>query len=131
MPEKTITAMFVIVAILHLLPVAGAVSTETLTALYGVAIQDPSLEVLMRHRAILLGLLGAFLLWASITPELQPAGFVSGFVSVLTFMGLVWSVGDTNTAIRKVFMADVLALVCLIIAVALFATKTADSRALN
>jgi len=54
-----ITAMFIIVGIIHVLPVSGVLSSSRLTALYGRSFSDPNLAILMRHRAVLFGLLVA------------------------------------------------------------------------
>jgi len=67
----------------------------------------------MRHRAVLFGILGVFFLVAAFQPQLQITAFAIGFVSVVSFLWLAWSVGGYNAQIARVFMADVIALVCL------------------
>lgn len=113
-----ISAMLVIVAIIHLLPLSGLLGAEKLNALYGTSIGDPDLEILMRHRAVLFGLLGVFILVAAFRPEFQVMALVAGFVSVLSFLWLVSSVGDYNSQIVRVVLADGVAMVCLIVAAA-------------
>ena len=110
-----VSATLIIVAIIHLLPVVGVFGADRLESLYGVAIEDPSLLVLMRHRAVLFGLVGGLIMVAAFLPRYQPIAFVGGFVSVLTFLVLVWMIGDTNEQIRRVVVADIVALVCLVI----------------
>ena len=113
--------MLVIVGVIHLLPLSGVLSAERLTALYGVSFSDPNLIILMRHRAVLFGLLGLFLIFAALRRSMQPAAFVAGFVSVLSFLFLAWAVGGYNAQIGRVFTADIVALVCLLIGVAAYA----------
>jgi hypothetical protein len=115
-----ISATLVIVGIIHLLPLSGAMGSAQLSALYGIPISEPNLSILMRHRAILFGLLGAFLIYAAFKPTLQPIAFIAGFVSVLSFLYLAWSVGGYNAQINRVFIADIVALVCLIVGVISF-----------
>ena len=74
----------------------------------------------MRHRAVLFGLLGAFLILAAFQPTLQPMAFLAGFISVLSFIGLAWSVGGYNGSVRKVVIADMVAAVCLAAALLLY-----------
>ena len=108
-----ISILLVIVAIIHLLPVSGVLGAERLSALYGLSFQDPSLVILMRHRAVLFGLLGVFLLYAAFQPSVQPLAFMAGFVSVVSFIALAWSVGGYNEAVGRVVIADGIALGCL------------------
>ena len=116
--QYLVSAMLVVVAVIHLLPLSGVLGSERLTALYGLSFNDPNLAILMRHRAVLFGLLGAFLLVAAFQPPLQTIAFIAGFVSVISFLWLAWSVGDYNAQVRRVFAADVVALICLVIGVA-------------
>lgn len=107
--------MLVVVGIIHLLPLSGVLGAERLSALYGHSFQQPDLQILMRHRAVLFGLLGAFLVLAAFRPALQGLALLAGFVSVLSFMWLAWSVGGYNAQVARVFRADVLALACLVV----------------
>ena len=110
-----VSAMLVVVAIIHLLPLSGVLGGERLVALYGLSFNDPNLAILMRHRAALFGLLGLFLLFAAFRPQFQAIAFIAGFVSVVSFLWLAWSVGGYNTQVARVFTADIVALTCLII----------------
>jgi hypothetical protein len=110
-----VSAMLVVVAIIHLLPLSGVLGGERLVALYGLSFNDPNLAILMRHRAVLFGLLGLFLLFAAFRPQFQAIAFIAGFVSVVSFLWLAWSVGGYNTQVAGVFTADIVALTCLII----------------
>lgn len=109
-----VTLALLIVGTIHLLPLSGALGGERLAALYGIAFDEPNLALLMRHRAVLFGLLGGFLLVAAFRRAFQPAGFVAGFVSVVSFLWLAWSAGEYNVAIGRVVVADVVVLACLI-----------------
>lgn len=113
--KHVVTVMFVIVAVIHLLPLSGVLGSERLASLYGLVFDEPNLEILMRHRAVLFGLLGAFLLLAAFRPALQVFGFIAGFVSVVAFVWLAWSVGGANVQIARVVTADVVALACLLV----------------
>ena len=113
-----VTATLLVVAVIHLLPVSGVLGSERLAALYGLAINEPNLAILMRHRAVLFGLLGLFFLFAAFRPPLQTAAFIAGFVSVASFLWLAWSVGGYNAQVARVFMVDIVALVCLTVGAA-------------
>jgi hypothetical protein len=110
--------MLVIVGLIHLLPLSGALGSERLSVLYGLPFAEPNLVILMRHRAVLFGLLGLLMLVAAFRPPLQPAAFIAGFVSVVSFLWLAWSVGGYNTQTARVVAVDLGALACLVVGVA-------------
>ena len=112
-----ISAMLVIVAIIHLLPLPGVLGSERLAALYGLSFDEPNLAILMRHRAVLFGIVGVLALVAAVRPALQPLAFVVAFVSIVSFLWLAWSTGGYNARVGRVVTADVVALVCLAIAI--------------
>jgi hypothetical protein len=118
--NKAVSALLAVVAIIHLLPLSGVLGAERLAALYGMPFDDPNLQIMMRHRAVLFGLLGIFLLYAAFKPALQPIAFIAGLASTLSFLWLAWSVGGYNAAIGRVVVADVIAVACLIVAIALY-----------
>lgn len=109
-----ISAMLIIVGIIHVLPVTGVLGSARLTALYGRSFSDPNLAILMRHRAVLFGLLGALLICAAFLPELQALAFLAGLVSVVSFLLLVRAMPGSNAQIRRVYVADLVALLCLV-----------------
>jgi hypothetical protein len=110
-----VSAMLIVVGVIHLMPLSGALGSERLAALYGLSFDQPDLAILMRHRAILFGLLGAFLLLAAFRTELQTIALVAGFVSVASFLYFAWSTGNYNAQIGRVVAADVVARACLVI----------------
>jgi hypothetical protein len=110
-----ISATLHITGIIHLLPFSGVFGAERLSLLYGTAFTDPNLVILMRHRAVLFGLLGLFLVFAAFKPAYQPLAFLAGFISVISFLWLAWSVGGYNPQIHRVVVADLAALASLIV----------------
>ena len=120
-----VSAMLMIVGVIHLLPLSGVLGSEQLAALYGLSFSDPGLAILMRHRAVLFGLLGLFLVFAAFRPSLQPAAFAAGFISVASFLWLAWSTGGYNAQVARVVAADLVALACVVVgAAALFFVRS-------
>ena len=110
--------MLVLVGLVHLFPLSGVLGVERLDSLYGLSFGEPNVEILMRHRAVLFGLLGVFLIFAAFRLTFRTVAFIAGLISVGSFLWLAWSVGGYNAQISRVFAVDVAALVCLIIGVA-------------
>jgi hypothetical protein len=67
------TVLILLASLVNLAPVTGALSAERMQALYGVALPDENLVILMRHRAILFGIVGGLLAVAAFHPPLRPA----------------------------------------------------------
>ncbi len=117
--QKIISAMLIVAAIIHLLPIAGALGSAQLARLYSISLTEPNLVLLMRHRAILFGLFGLFLIYAAWQPQLQALAIIGGLVSVISFLWLAWSADEYNALLRRVVIADVVALACLLLASAM------------
>lgn len=117
--DKTIAACLILVGIIHLLPVSGVLGAERLSMLYGIPIQEPNLEILMRHRAVLFFLLGIFLIAAAFLPQMRLLAMIAGFISVLSFLLIAWTAGGYNEAVHKVVIADIIAVIALGIAAVL------------
>ena len=116
--QYLVSASLILAGIIHLLPLPGLLGADKLAALYGLDLSEPSLSILRRHRAVLFGLLGSFLVYAAFKPSLQPLAFVAAFVSVVSFLLLAWSSGGYNTQVGRVVTADLVALVVLVIGAA-------------
>ena len=108
-----VPGVLVLVGLLHLLPLLGVLGRGQLLQLYGVPITDPSLELAMRHRAVLFGLLGGFLLIAALRPGWHAAALLAGTVSVASFLLLAALIPGINEAMLRVARLDWIALVLL------------------
>lgn len=113
-----IPAGLLIAAIIHLLPLAGVLGGTRLERLYGIPVDEPNLDILLRHRAVLFGLLGLLLLTAAFLPTLRTPALISGIVSTASFLVIVAHAGPHNTAIARVVTADWVALCSLLVAAA-------------
>jgi len=118
--NRIVTAMLVVVAVIHLLPVSGVLGTEQLRSLYGLSFDEPNVEILMRHRSVLFGLLGGALLFSAFKPILHTYALIAATISVVSFLYIAWSVGGYNHELGRVFLADVIALFCLAIGFLVF-----------
>ena len=104
------------VGIVHLVPASGLFGNAALAKLYGVAIASPDLEILMRHRAVLFGIVGCLLVAAAFVPRLQLVALLAGLISITSFLLIAGTVGDYGPAIARVVRVDIAALVALLVA---------------
>ena len=123
--RKSVMAVLLLVpAIIHLLPLYGLLGPAQLTTLYGLDFSDPSLQVLMRHRAVLFGMVGVLLAAAAYRPGLRGAALLAGVVSVLSFFALAYGIEGANAQVMRVAAVDWLAFACLVVAAILHGRKT-------
>jgi len=108
-------AALVIAGIVHLLPLAG-LSRARLPKLYGISAPGDDLALLLRHRAVLFGLLGALLVGAAFVPILVGPALGGGLVSTVSFLVLAGPWRTLGRALRRVALADVVAVVALAVA---------------
>ena len=116
---KTIKSiLFIAVGLLNLVPVIGVVSADQIARLYGIDVDTTDLEVLMRHRAVMLGLVGMFLMAAAFRPSLQLPAAIAGLVSMASFVLLAFASGNVGPEVSRVANADIVG--CIVCAAALF-----------
>jgi hypothetical protein len=105
--------LVLVAAAINLAPVLGVVSPERMSALYGIDLDDPNLQILMQHRAILFGVVGGLLFVAAFHPPLRVLGYVVGFSSMVSFLLIAWLVGGYNAEIQRVIVIDVVGIAAL------------------
>ena len=111
---KYISVVALLVAgIIHLLPVAGVMGVNALARLYEIQVSDPNTAILLQHRALLFGVLGALMLSAIALPWLRVTALTVALFSAASFIVVAMVVGGYNPAIGRVVVADVVASVLL------------------
>ena len=105
--HTALAATLLLAGLVNALPVLGLMGGERLQMLYGLSFDDPSLRILMRHRALLFGLLGGVMIAAAFLPAWRVPMAVLGLVSMAGFIVLAGLEGGGNAAIQRVVKADV------------------------
>lgn len=93
---------------------------------YGIAAQNPDVTVLVRHRGLLLLLVGLLLAVSGVRRELRPVAVASGATSMATFV-LFTLTSATNAQQRHIAWVDVGLLALLGAAVAISDRTTASA----
>ena len=112
--NKWVTVIYVLVGFVNLAPVSGVLSAGRLEALYGVPLSDPNLMILLRHRAVLFGIVGVLLVTSAFRPHLRTIAFPAALVSMLSFVAVAYLVGNFNAELNRILWIDVVASVLLV-----------------
>lgn len=116
-PAKLVAGGLVLAGIINLLPVVGMAGGAWLRSLYGLEIRSLDLEILLRHRAVLFGIVGGLLLLAAFRPGLRDVAVLVAGASMMSFIVIALLVGGYGPAIRKVVIVDIVGLLALVPAI--------------
>ncbi|GAU82442.1 hypothetical protein BIWAKO_02360 [Bosea sp. BIWAKO-01] len=112
-PAKLVAGGLVLAGVISFLPTVGVAGVSWLRSLYGFEIDNPDLEILLRHRAVLFGILGTLLFAAAIRPGLRDTAALVAGASMASFIAIALVVGGYGPSIRKVVIADIVGLLAL------------------
>jgi hypothetical protein len=111
-------SMLVLVALIHLPPLLGVLGVSKMESAYGLSLPGPDLSLLMRHRALMFGLLSGFMLVAVFVPPLQPWALLLALLSAGGFVLLAWATPGHNDRLARIARADVAAVVFAVVGLA-------------
>ena len=114
--NEAIQVLLFIVGIINFLPVMGVLSADKLSRAYQIELAGSDLIILLRHRALLFGVVGGFIIYSVFVPVYQAASMVMAAITMVGYLYIVWSVGGYNKAIFKVAMVVVVGIICLVLA---------------
>ena len=115
--NKIYLSLLFLVGVINFLPIVGILSLDKINQAYGLSIDDNNLAILLRHRALLFGLIGGFVIYSVFKPQYQIASIVLAAISMLGYLYFFWSIGDSNTALLKIAQADIVGIVLLTFAI--------------
>lgn len=120
--DRVATALLLLVGAVNLLPGFIAFAPSRITTAYGVSVDGPDsadLTVLLRHRAVLLGLVGLSMIFAAFVPSLRIPAVTAAAISMGSFLLLAYSTSGLNSATMRVARIDIVAIVLLAVAAVL------------
>lgn len=112
--KQLIAALFIIPGLINFAPILGVLSNEHLAKLYLVNNLNPDIALLLRHRALLFGIVGAFIFYSAFQTHLRTYATIAGLVSMVSFVILVFTLNTSNPSLIKVAWIDVGAIIILI-----------------
>ena len=115
---RFIAGLIALAGVINFLPVVGVLSAARLEALYGVDVRDPTLEILLRHRAVLFGVIGGFMIAAAFKQRFHLPAIIGGLIAMLSFLWLYYLAGEAPRALLSIVYADIVGVSALGLALA-------------
>ena len=113
---QTINSILIfIIGIVNILPIMVFFDIGKTESFYGVKINGESLEVLMRHRGVLLALLGTGLIYSVFKPEFRLSIIIAALISKFVFIFLTYTTANVSAEVGKVALIDVVSIVVLLV----------------
>ena len=105
-----------IAGIINTVPVLIAFLPSKITDSYGIVIPDANFELLLRHRAVLFGIVGGLMIYSAISKKHYDLTTLVGMVSMVSFLLLYFIIdGEINAALAVVMKFDIFATLLLLI----------------
>lgn len=121
--ETFVRAILIVVGLINLIPVVLFFDSSRSIGLYGIELTGESLLILMRHRAILLGMIGTGLIVGAFSRPNRVLVIVLALISKVFFIYLSLTAGVLSPQIERVALTDVGAVVLLLAALWLHLRK--------
>ena len=110
--------------LIHLPPFTLSFLPERIGSAYGVEVTGPNMMLLLRHRAVLFGIVGAVIVYSSLKKRHYALATFFGLASMLSFILLYGIVGGINDSLKSVMWVDVAASVALASSAAVFLIRS-------
>jgi len=110
-----------IAGIINTIPFLIAFMPNKILGSYGITVSDANLELVLRHRAVLFGIVGGLMIFSAISKKHYDLAFIMGMVSMVSFIILFYSIsGEINPELTKVMKIDLVAIAVLVIGYGLY-----------
>ena len=111
--------------IINLTPSLLAFLPDKISKSYGIEIPNGNYELLLRHRAILFGMIGGLIIYSAIVKKYYEIATTVGLISMGSFILLYVLIDkDINSELKKVMIYDIVATVILCIGSLLMLLKS-------
>ncbi len=123
--EHASRILLFIAGIINLLPSILAFLPSKISKSYGIEVPNINYELLLRHRAVLFGIIGGLLIYSAITRKYFELSVLVGFISMVSFIALYFLAGkEVNAELTKVMKIDIIGIVALSASFILHLIKT-------
>ena len=126
--RKIAIALLVMIGVLTASPIMTAFNPNGITALYGVALENDAALLLVRHRQILLGLLGATLVCGAFWGSLRMMAITINVLSKSAFLVFSLTTSTLTPGLQRIVYFDVVSIVLLLMSAFIFFQHISQSR---
>jgi len=110
-----------IAGIINFIPSLAVILPAKIKTAYSIEIPNANYELLLRHRAVLFGIIGGFMIYAAIFKKYYDLATLFGMISMVSFLALYFiGAGAINAEISSVMKIDAFAIVILAIGFLLY-----------
>ena len=113
---RAVPCLLAVAALVQVLPVLAAFDARWLSSLYGLPPLEPMATLLLRHRAVLLALVGVALGAGALSPSLRPLALGLGLVSKVSFLVLAAGASPLSPLVTRVARVDAVTATLLVLA---------------
>jgi len=110
-----------VAGVINLLPSLLAFLPDKIAKSYGIQIPNANYELLLRHWAILFGIIGGLMIYSAIAKKYYTIATTVGLISMVSFILLYFLIGkDINSELNKIMIVDIVATGILCLGLLLF-----------
>ncbi len=110
-----------VAGLINLLPSMLAFLPDKISKSYGIEIPNANYELLLRHRAILFGIIGGLMIFSSVVKKYYEIATIAGLISMTSFILLYFLIDrGISSELKKVMVIDILASLILLIGLVIF-----------
>lgn len=107
--------------IINILPAFLAFIPDKISKSYGIELPNGNYELLLRHRAILFGIIGGLMIYSAIAKKYYTIATSVGLISMVSFILLFFLIGkDINSELKNIMIVDIVASFILCLGLLLF-----------
>lgn len=124
-------ALLVVIGVLTASPSITAFNPSGITALYGVTLENDAALLLVRHRQIMLGVLGATLVCGAFFSSLRMMAITINVLSKSAFLGFSLTTPTLTPGLQRIVYFDVVSIVLLLMSAFIFLQPNGKGQRAN
>lgn len=114
--QTVVSLLLLIVGVINILPLIGVFSSKKLSSAYDVKLENTNLVILLKHRALLFGLIGGFVFYSVFKPAYQIEAMIMAAISMGGFIIIAKNESDYSKSLSKIVVIDIIGIASLIAA---------------